>query len=103
MPGQNAGGARFDAAVMAQRQEEMLQTAVSMNIVTAEEAAVFSSAHESVDAIMVNKRGNGGGAGMDGMMAETLAELVTAGELTQADADTFLVVHDRLAAAGLMQ
>jgi mono/diheme cytochrome c family protein len=103
MPGRNAGGAMFDAEVMAAQQEAMLETAVSMNIVTAEEAAVFSSAHEAVDAIMVDKRGNGGSAGMDNMMGETLAELVAAGELTQADADTFLVVHDRLAAAGLMQ
>lgn len=102
-PRRNQGGEQFNADVMAERQAAMLETAVSMNIVTAEEAAVFSSAHESVDAIMVDKRGNGGGGGMDNMMADTLAELVAAGELTQADADTFLVVHDRLAAAGLMQ
>jgi hypothetical protein len=32
-----------------------------------------------------------------------LADLVAAGELTQAQADTFSSVHDRLAEAGLMQ
>ena len=53
---------------------------------------------------MMDKRGAGGvSASMDDMMGDTLAELVVAGTLTQADADTFLLVHDLLAEAGLMQ
>jgi len=100
MPRRNAGGAAFDAEVMAQRQAEMLKTAVLMELVTQEQADVFSASHEAVDAIMMDKRGSGGA---DNMMGETVAELVAAGELTQADADTFILVHDLLAEAGLMQ
>jgi hypothetical protein len=37
------------------------------------------------------------------MMADVLAELVASGDLTQAQADTFASVHDRLAESGLMQ
>jgi len=100
MPRRNAGGAAFDAEVMAQRQAEMLKTAVLMELVTQEQADVFSASHEAVDAIMMDKRGSGGA---DNMMGETVAELVAAGELTQTDADTFILVHDLLAEAGLMQ
>ena len=100
MPAHNAGGAAFDEEEMAQQQEEMLATAVAATIITEDQAAVFASAHKIVDAAMMDKRGNGGGMG--GMMTDTLPELVTAGDLTQSDADTFLLVHDLLEEAGLM-
>ena len=102
-PGRNAGGAAFDEEVMAQRQAEMLKTAVVMELVTQEQADVFSASHEAVDAMMMDKRGSGSAGSTDDMMGETLTELVAAGELTQADADTFALVHDLLAEAGLMQ
>ncbi len=101
-PGSNAGGAMFDEEVMAQRQAEMLETAVAMELITEEQAAVFSTSHETVDAIMIEKRSSGGG-NMEDMMTDTLAELVESGKLTQSDADTFILVHDLLAEAGLMQ
>ncbi len=102
MPAHNAGGAAFDEEEMTQQKEEMLATAVAETIITEEQAAVFASAHKIVDAAMMDKRGNGGGGGMGDMMTDTLSELVTAGDLTQSDADTFLLVHDLLEEAGLM-
>ena len=103
MPGQTMGGAAFDPAVEAEKQATMLTEAVAQGVITEEEAAVFGDAHGMVDGQMVNNRGAGMSGSMDNMMADVLTGLVTSNELTQAQADTFLSVHDRLAEAGLMQ
>lgn len=103
MPRQGLGGAAFDPAVEAQRQAEMLAEAVSLQVITEDEAATFAEAHDMVDGKMMQNREAGMSGSMDDMMADMLADLVAAGELTQAQADTFASVHDRLAEAGLMQ
>lgn len=103
MPGQRAGGAAFDPAVQAAQQAEMLAEGVEQGVITEEEAAVFASAHEKVDGMMVEMRADGAAGSMDDLMAKILVELVTANALSQEQADIFLSVHDRLGEAGLMQ
>ena len=103
MPRQGMGGAAFDPEVEAEKQAEILAEAVAQGLVTEEEAATFESAHEIVDAQMMQRRGAGVSGGMDEMMADVLTDLVESGELTQAQADTFSSVHDRLAGSGLMR
>lgn len=120
MPRQGMGGAAYDPTVEAEMQAAMLEDAVAQGIITAEEAAIFADAHAIVDAQIMQNRGMGNGSmGMNGngnmgnlmngmgnmgnMMTYTLAELVAAGELTQAQADSFVSIHDRLVEAGLMQ
>jgi mono/diheme cytochrome c family protein len=103
MPRQGLGGVAFDPAIEAQKQADMLVEAVSLQVITEEEAAIFAEAHDTVDARMGQNREAGMGGSMDDMMADVLLDLVAAGELTQAQADTFSSVHDRLAEAGLMQ
>jgi len=103
MPQQGMGGATFDSEVEAAKQADMLATAVAQGVITEEEAAIFEAAHEIVDGQMMQNREAGMSGGMDDMMVDILADLVESGELTQAQADTFLSVHDRLAEAGLMQ
>lgn len=103
MPRQGMGGAAFDPAVEAAKQAEMLAEAVAQKVITAEEAVIFAEAHEIVDGQMMQNRDAGMSGSMDDMVADVLAGLVESNELTQAQADTFLSVHDRLAEVGLMQ
>jgi len=103
MPRQAMGGAAFDPEVEAEKQASMLSDAVAQGVVTEEEAVVFSEAHGLVDGQMIQNRDAGMSGSMDNMMADVLTGLVASNELTPAQADTFLSVHDRLAEAGLMQ
>ena len=103
MPGQRAGGAAFDPAVQATQQAEMLAAGVEQGVITEEEAAVFASAHDKVDEVMVAMRAEGAAGSMDDLMADVLVGLVASNDLTQEQADLFLSVHDRLGEAGLMQ
>lgn len=103
MPGQMMGGAAFDPAVEAAKQATMLSDAVAQGVITEEEATIFGEAHGVVDGQMIQNRDAGMSGSMDNMMADVLTELVASNELTQAQADTFLSVHDRLAESGLMQ
>jgi len=102
MPRQSVGGAAFDPAIEAAKQEEILATAVSQNLITQEEADTFAEVHTLVDEQMVQRRGDGNITSMDEELTGVLADLVTAGKITQAQADTFILVHDRLTEAGLM-
>ena len=103
MPRQGIGGVAYDPDAEAERQAEMLAEAVAQSVITEEEAAIFEGAREMVDGKMMQNRDAGMSGSMDDMMADVLADLVASGELTQAQADTFASVHDRLAEAGLMQ
>ena len=102
-PRQGLGSATFDPANEAKRQAEMLTEAVLRRVITEDEAAIFAEAHDMVDGKMIQNRETGMGGSMDDMMVDVLADLVVMGELTQAQADPFASVHDRLAEAGLMQ
>ena len=101
-PGQRMGGAMFDPAAEATKQADMLATAVSQEVITQEEADLFTAVHAELDTLMVGQRSQMRG-GMAQMQAEMLAELVADGRITQEQADQFNDIHDRLLAAGLMQ
>ncbi|HID50504.1 MAG TPA: cytochrome c [Anaerolineae bacterium] len=101
-PGEHVGGAAFDPAIEAAKQEEILATAVSQGLITQAEADTFAEVHTLVDEQMVERRGAGNIASMNEELAAVLTDLVTAGKITQAQADTFNLVHDRLTEAGLM-
>jgi len=103
MPRQGMGGAAFDPEVEAEKEAMMLSDAVAQGVITEEEATIFGEAHGVVDGQMIQNRDAGMSGSMDNMMADVLTGLVSSNELTQAQADTFLSVHDRLAEAGLMQ
>ena len=102
MPRQGMGGAAFDPAIEAAKQEEILATAVSQGLITQEEADTFTEVHTLVDEQMMQHRGDGNITSMDEELATVLAELVAAGKITQSQADIFSLVHDQLTEAGLM-
>lgn len=103
MPGGQMGGAAFDPTVEAADQAEMLAQAVEQGIITEDEAAVFSSVHEIVDAQILQARADGAQGSMDDLLNGVVAELVSSAELTEDQAATFLLVHTRLGEAELMR
>ncbi len=102
MPQQGMDGAIFDPAVEAAKQEEILATAVSENLITQEEADMFTAVHTRVDEQMVDRRDDSNGDNMDEALAAILADLVATETITQAEADAFTLVHTLLTEAGLM-
>lgn len=101
-PSEHVGGAAFDPAIEAAKQEEILATAVSQGLITQAEADTFADVHAQVDEQMIQRRGNGDISSMNEELASVLADLVSAGQITQVQADTFNSVHDQLTEAGLM-
>jgi mono/diheme cytochrome c family protein len=90
------------AARQAAQQAALLAAAVDQEFITQDEADAFAEAHEPVDARMAELRGTNPGQGVDDLLEDVLSELVSSGDLTQDQADTFLSVHDRLSEAGLL-
>jgi mono/diheme cytochrome c family protein len=101
-PRRGMGGQAFTPEVQAANQAALLAVAVEQGVITPDESDAFDGAHAIVDARMAELRGAGSGAGVDSMLTDVLAGLVTSGDLTQNQADTFASVHDRLSAAGLL-
>ena len=104
-PVPSSGGAAADPGFQATQQAGMLAAAVGQGVLTADEAATFDVVHTAIEALRT-----GGMAGMEGMQGDMavmethmLTELVTAGTITQAQADAFSDIHTRLIDAGLMQ
>ena len=103
-PASGSGGEAYDPEAQAAHQAEMLAQAVQQGVVTQEEAYLFALVHNAVDAYraahpeVTNQY-------PDATARENaiLAALVEAGTITQAQADAFNDIHDRLGAAGLMQ
>jgi mono/diheme cytochrome c family protein len=102
MPREGIGGAAFDPAIEAAKQEAILATAVSQGLITQEEADTFAEVHTLVDEQMMQRRADGNTSSMNEELAAVLADLVTAGKITQAQADIFILVHDQLTESGLM-
>lgn len=102
-PGQNMGGVTFDPDAEATKHAQTMDQAIEQNLISQEEATVFTEVHKLVDDQMAQMREAGASEGMDELMDEILAALVANGEVIQDQADTFLSVHERLAEAGLMQ
>jgi mono/diheme cytochrome c family protein len=107
MPMEHMGGAAFDPEAELEQRTAMLADAVEQDVITQAEADTFAEVHAGVDDHMaeMGDQQNGGHdmGGMDDMLPIMLSELVGGGKITQAQADTFMDVHDRLHAAGLMQ
>lgn len=102
MPRQGMGGARFDPTAEVARQAELLAQGVEQGLISPEEADTFNQVHTAIKEGRGQMRGNFSGSMVD-MRDTMLAELVTAGKISQAQADEFVDIHDRLIGAGLMQ
>ncbi|HUM68766.1 MAG TPA: hypothetical protein PLK31_07975, partial [Chloroflexota bacterium] len=101
-PRQGIGGAALDPTAQAERQAQMLATAVDQGILTQAESDVFAEVHTAIEALRAQGMDNMSGD-MNSMQTEMLAELVQAGSISQEQADTFSDVHIRLLDAGLME
>ena len=101
-PRQGIGGAALDPTAQAERQAQMLATAVAQGILTQAEADVFAEVHTAIESLRAQGMDNMSGD-MNSMQTEMLAELIQAGTISQEQADTFSDVHTRLLDAGLME
>jgi hypothetical protein len=70
-------------------------------VITGEEAGLFGAVHDAMDELLKDGAPRAGG-GMGPVRLKVLAELVEAREITQAGADAFNDIHDRLVEAGLI-
>ncbi|GAB4430342.1 MAG: hypothetical protein Kow0031_11160 [Anaerolineae bacterium] len=102
MPREVMGGQAYDPNFEQQQREEMLKLAVSLNVLTMQEAEVFDQVHDAMDELMASGEVQRGG-GMGQMQLQMVADLVAAGKITQAQADGFNAAHDKLLESGLMQ
>jgi mono/diheme cytochrome c family protein len=103
LPQQRMGGERYDPADEAQRLADMLDQAVAQDLITEEQAQTFTRVHDAVDTYRNANPDFQSGGGMLDIEAQLLSALVSAREITQQDADTFVAVRDRLIETGLMQ
>lgn len=102
-PGAGMGGTAFDPAVEQAQRQEMVTAGVSQGVITQEEGDVFLHVHDHMDLWRTDHPDTQmSGNGVE-IQAATLAAMVETGELEQADADMFNMVHDKLIEAGLMQ
>jgi mono/diheme cytochrome c family protein len=128
-PRQAQGGAQFDPAQEQAQIDAMLETAIEMQIITADDAALFTAIHDVLDSQTGNGRGQAqiggqavglgqaqgggfgqgrgqGGQGRGQMQAERVAglgRLVMDGVVSREDAIEFERVRGLLLDAGLMQ
>jgi hypothetical protein len=100
-PVTTAGGAPYDPAVELAQRKEMLTRAVESGVITSAEADIFNTVHAVLDQ-QRTPMAEFSGATPGDRQAALLAALVADGSLTQTQADAFTDIHDRLAAAGLM-
>ena len=100
-PGEHMGGTAYDPAVEAERQAEMLATAVDQGVITQDEANTFNLVHDLVS--VLRDEMNTPGLGMDEMMDELIDVLRAEDTIRKDQAETFLDVHDRLIEVGLMR
>ena len=91
----------------AEMQAKMLAGAIEQGVITQDEADTFSQMHTLLD----QQRGPGKGPGMGqnstgnmvDMQGKLLSELIDNGTITQAQADEFIAVRDKLFEAGAVQ
>lgn len=84
----------------------MLDEAIAQSLITDEDAALFLKVHEAIDPYRPAE-GMGEGMGLTddarkAMQRGFVAQAVTAGTVTQADADRFTAIHDLLIEKGIM-
>jgi mono/diheme cytochrome c family protein len=100
-PAVKAGGAAFDPALELAQRQQMLAHAVESRIITAAEADLFNTVHAVLDQYHT-PMAQMSGATPGERQAALLSALVADSSITQTQADAFTAIHDRLAAAGLM-
>lgn len=101
-------GARMGA--MHQRMQDamhqaMLDEAQTQGLITAEDAALFLKVHTAIDPYRPAQMGLGMNLSDDtrkAMQRSYVAQAVTAGTITQAEADRFTEIHDLLIDEGIM-
>ena len=82
----------------------MLSQAVEQGIISQAEADNFDSVHTKMDTFLNTQ----GVSGLDtspraDALPQIMVAMVSAAEINQSQADSFMAVHDRLVEAGLMQ
>lgn len=102
-PVSGMGGAAYDPEIQTAQQAEILAKAVEQDVLTEEEADIFTAVHDAVEQYrlahpeVVQSSGNA-----TEREATILAALVEEEIITQAQADAFTDIHDRLGNSGLM-
>lgn len=96
------GGAMYDPAAEQEQLAATLVTAVEQEVISQAEADTFRDVHTAIDGLMAGGMPRAAGNMMT-MQEAMLNQLVNNGAITAAQAATFIDVHDRLVAAGLMQ
>jgi mono/diheme cytochrome c family protein len=100
-PTVKAGGAAYDPAVELAKRKEMLTRAIESGVITAAEADTFNTVHAVLDQSHT-PMAQMSGATPGERQATMLSALVADGSILQTQAAAFTDIHDRLAAAGLM-
>ena len=102
-PVHSSGGEAFDPQAELAQRRAILAKAVEQKVITQEEAAIFTTVHAAMDDYrQAHPEVLKVGSSATEREAAMLAELVKIGTITQAQADAFREIHDRLGAAGLM-
>lgn len=102
-PVSGVGGTAYDPDVQAAQQAEILAKAVKQDVITEEEAEIFTTVHDAVEQYRLahpDVMQSGGNA--TEREAMILATLVEENVITQAQADAFTDIHDILGNSGLM-
>lgn len=102
-PVSGMGGAAYDPEIQAAQQAEILAKAVERDVITEEEAEIFTTVHAAVEQYRIahpEVMQSGGNA--TEREAMILATLVEEEVISQAQADAFTDIHDRLGNSGLM-
>ena len=102
-PVSGMGGAAYDPEIQAAQQAEILAKAVEQDVITKEEAEVFTTVHDAVEQYrLAHPEVVQSGGNATEREATILAALVEEKIITQAQADAFTDIHDRLGNSGLI-
>lgn len=102
-PVSGVGGAAYDPDVQAAQQAEILVKAVKQDVITEEEAEIFTTVHDAVEQYrLAHPEVMQSGGNATEREAMILAALVEENVITQTQADAFTDIHNRLGNSGLM-
>ncbi len=102
-PVNGMGGATYDPEIQAAQQAEILAKAVEQDVITKEEAEVFTTVHDAVEQYrLTHPEVVQSGENATEREATILAALVKEKIITQVQTDAFTDIHDRLGNSGLM-
>jgi mono/diheme cytochrome c family protein len=102
-PVSGMGGAAYDPEIQAAQQAEILAKAVEQDVITEEEADIFTTVHDAVEQYrLTHPEVVQSGGNATEREATILAALVEEEVITQSQADAFIDIHDRLGNSGLM-